>query len=261
MYRLQRRLADEEAEQAAICPSMTPMTVMSRAVPPSNQPISSAMGSNAPNLGHEPGGWSTSPGPPRLPGPRRRRWRRSAACAGPGRRRRRRQNPRLAAGSRTRCARRRAGPSRRRGAPARPGLGPRGGRTWRTEPAPAPQAADGVGAGGALDGEGVDAPVAEEAPQPLEPVPQVVLGRRHAPRGRRGVGAGQLRRAAGALSEEGADEEGEVGGLGRHQAGQRGRDGGADAGVPWHGGPPGRVGMDGDSPPSYPPGVPALRSA
>jgi hypothetical protein len=61
-----------------------------------------------------------------------------------------------------------------------------------------------------LHGEGIEAGIVEEAPEPFEPVEQVVLGMREPSRRRRREGTGERGEATGSSSEEGTDEQGEI---------------------------------------------------
>jgi hypothetical protein len=71
-----------------------------------------------------------------------------------------------------------------------------------------------------------------EAPEPLEAVKQAVLGGSDAPLVRDRVGAGEFGEAQGALLEDSAHQQGEVGLLGGSKEGGGGADSGPGAVVP-----------------------------
>jgi hypothetical protein len=86
---------------------------------------------------------------------------------------------------------------------------------------------------GHLDRQRVDPLVVDEAPEPFEAVKQIVLRSGHSALFGGGVGPCELGEAEGALFEDGADQQGEVSRLSRHEKGSGGVDGVHDAVVPW----------------------------
>jgi hypothetical protein len=78
---------------------------------------------------------------------------------------------------------------------------------------------------GALNDDGIEAGIGEEAVQTPEAVVEIMFGLKGAPGGGRGIGPRQFTQGTRAFEQEGADQQGEVDDLGGHAVGQDGLDG------------------------------------